>query len=214
MRRPLETLWRGCSRSLFYLVVAFGVMLFFSTVYISRHSARSEHQQSLTITVPVSNNNDFSRIRCTEPQSLKSSCHAQNVCYNNDHLVVYSDDKELRRRFDGQSFLLGPMHRQPLRPDRLKGWHYDYELRMTTRVQPNHAAKRSQMMFVDEQVLMIGMTGFGHYGHWLMDAVAPAFHMMRRWARLDYNSRIWMKKRQPDQTPQSMADGWTRYFSC
>ncbi|KAJ3149170.1 hypothetical protein HDU89_003886 [Geranomyces variabilis] len=159
---------------------------------------------------PAALPSDPSGIECTSPLTLKSSCHATNVCFYQNKLHVFSDSPDVKARFHGQTFLLPPMHNQALRKDRLQQFGpYQYSHRINVRVTTRTEESRmpTKRKWINEQVALIAFTGLGHYGHWLMDAAAPVFRLMKNWGRLDYNTRIWTRGAQPGP-PISMPDAW------
>ncbi|KAJ3161100.1 hypothetical protein HDU86_007721 [Geranomyces michiganensis] len=143
---------------------------------------------------------DIPRLECTLPVSLKSSCRAQNLCYAGGRFVLESDDPDVRDQFNGRAFLVEPMHRQPLSKAKLSGWVYDYTNRIIVQVLTKQKAAgtlQKPRRWIDEQ------------GHWLMDEAAPAFRLMRRWGRLDYNSRIWTLTPNEFGGPAGVSDAWS-----
>ncbi|KAJ3161737.1 hypothetical protein HDU86_006507 [Geranomyces michiganensis] len=183
----------------------------FSPLSLSLSSTKVHHTNWAPLaSKPAASSSDPSAIDCTSPLSLKSSCHATNVCFYQDRLHVFSDSPEVKARFHGQTFLLAPMHNQALRKDRLQQFGpYPYSQRINVRVtnRAEEARMPAKRKWVAEQVVLIAFTGFGHYGHWLMDAASPVFRLMKIWRRLDYNTRIWTRGAQPGP-PIAMPDAW------
>ncbi|KAJ3167389.1 hypothetical protein HDU88_002311 [Geranomyces variabilis] len=134
------------------------------------------------------------------------------------------------------TFIVEPMHRQPLTREKLSGWVYDYTKRITVRVLSKQKAAitlKTHRRWIEDQVL-IGTSRFGHYvknkenartfsasrkpsliltfitkGHWLLDEGAPMFRLMRRWGRLDYNSRILTLSPTAGGGPANVGDAWS-----